>query len=319
METRKILMYVLGLILAVGLIAGAIFTLSSNSDNEDNNGIDGKPKVVTTNTIVNDVVSQVGGNKIDLNPLMKAGIDPHIYKPPAGDVTKMEDADIIFYSGLELEARMADTLVIMARDGKPTYSLGEGINKDQLIDPDDFEGKYDPHVWNDPLIWIQTVKVVEDGLVEIDPENEDYYRDNADAYRQKIQDAYDYGVKRINEIPEDRRVLITAHDAFGYFAIRYGFEVKSVQGTSTETEASPEDIRELSDFIVENQIRSIFIENITPGGTIDSVKRASEDKGWNVVIGGELYSDSLGEEGSEGDTYPKMHKANIDLIVDGLK
>ncbi len=319
MDARKILVYILGLILVIGFVVGAIFTLSSGSDDEDTASIEGKPKVVTTNTIVNDLVNQVGGDKIEITTLMKAGVDPHLYKPTAGDVSKMENADIIFYSGLELEARMADTLVIMARDGKPTYSLGEGINKDQLIEPDDFEGKYDPHVWNDPLLWIQTVKVVEDSLSELDPKNEEYYRNNAEEYRQKIQEAYNYGVGRINEIPEDRRILVTAHDAFGYFAIRYDFEVESVQGTSTETEASAKDVRYLSDMIVQKQIRSIFIENIAPGSTIDSVKKASEDKGWNVVIGGELYSDSLGEEGREADTYPEMHKANIDLIVDGLK
>jgi manganese/zinc/iron transport system substrate-binding protein len=313
------------LILAVvGIVVislGAAFVLvQSNSQDENNSDIASrKIKVVATNTIVADAVEHVGGDRIELENLMEVGVDPHIYKPTAGDVSKLEEADIIFYSGLELEARMADTLVMMARDGKLTYSLGEGINPDELIEPEEFEGKYDPHVWNDPLLWKQTVKVIEQGFSEIDPDNKETYQRNAEDYRSQIDEAYQYALERIEEIPEESRVLLTAHDAFGYFAIRYDFEVKSVQGTNTEAEASPQVIKELSDFVVERELKAIFVENIVPGGTIESVQESAKDKGQEVEIGGELYSDSLGEEGEEADTYPKMHKANIDIIVDSLK
>jgi manganese/zinc/iron transport system substrate-binding protein len=317
---RKYLILAVVAIVVLSLGAAFVLVQSNSRDEQGSEDISSrKIKVVATNTIVADAVKQVGGERIEMESLMGVGVDPHIYKPTAGDIDKLEEADIIFYSGLELEARMADTLVMMTREGKQTYSLGEGINKDELIEPEEFEGKYDPHVWNDPLLWKQTIKIIEDGFSEIDPDNKETYQTNAEEYRKQIDEAYEYGLQRIEEIPEESRVLLTAHDAFGYFAIRYDFEVRSVQGTNTEAEASPQVIKELSDFVVEREIKAIFVENIVPGGTIESVQESVKDKGHEVEIGGELYSDSLGEDGGEADTYPKMHRANIDIIVDALK
>ncbi|MDQ5824574.1 MAG: zinc ABC transporter substrate-binding protein [Chloroflexota bacterium] len=278
-----------------------------------------KIKVTTTVGMIKDIVLNVGGERVEAVGLMGPGVDPHLYKPSASDVQKLDDADIIFYGGLELEGRMTDTFVRIARSGKPTVAVSEGIDPSKLREPPEFQGKYDPHIWFDVLLWQEAVKAVNTELARLDPGSKDLYQRNTDAYLKQLDDLHNYVKEQILTIPEQSRVLITAHDAFGYFGQQYGMEVKGLQGTSTATEAGVGDVQGLTNLIVERQIKAIFVESSVPQATIEAVREAAQSKGWNVNIGGTLFSDAMGNEGTPEGTYVGMVRHNVDTIVKALK
>jgi manganese/zinc/iron transport system substrate-binding protein len=278
-----------------------------------------KIRVVATTGHVADLVKNVGGDRVEVSGLMGAGVDPHLYKPSAGDIRKLESADIIFYNGLELEGRMTDLFVKMARAGKPTVPVTDGIDETRLREPPEFEGKYDPHVWFDVSLWQETVPVVARELAKLDPGSQKLYEGNAQKYRQELADLHGYVQKRLGEVPPSSRVLITAHDAFGYFGQSYGFEVKGLQGVSTATEAGAADVQELAAFIAARQIKAIFVESSVPRATIEAVQAAVKAKGFDVAVGGELFSDALGADGTPEGTYVGMVRHNTDTIVKALK
>ena len=278
-----------------------------------------KIKVTTTVGMIKDIVLNVGGERVDAVGLMGPGVDPHLYKPSASDVQKLESADVIFYGGLELEGRMTDTFVRIARSGKPTVAVSEGIDPSKLREPPEFHGKYDPHIWFDVLLWEEAAKTVNHELARLDPTSKDLYQKNLDAYLKKLDDLHNYVKEQIATIPEASRVLVTAHDAFGYFGRQYGMEVKGLQGTSTATEAGVGDVQNLANLIVERKIKAIFVESSVPQATIEAVQQAAKSKGWNVVIGGTLFSDAMGNEGTPEGTYVGMVKHNVDTIVKALK
>ncbi len=281
----------------------------------------GKRKVQVTTTVgmITDIVKQVGGERVVVTGLMGPGVDPHLYKPSAGDVTKLESADVIFYGGLELEGRMTDTLVKLSRQGKRAVPVTEGIPQDRLREPPEFEGKYDPHVWFDVTLWQYAVKAVNKELAELDPGSKALYQKNSDAYLQQLDELHAYVKAQIATIPQQSRVLITAHDAFGYFGQQYGMEVRGLQGTSTATEASAADVQGLAQFITDRQIKAIFVESSVPKATVEAVQAAVKSKGWNVVIGGELFSDAMGNDGTPEGTYIGMVRHNVDIIAKSLR
>lgn len=273
--------------------------------------------IVATTGMVADAVANVGGERVDVEGLMGPGIDPHLYKASAGDVNKLEEADIIFYNGLELEGRMTDIFVRLA-SSKPTVAVTQDISPDFLREPPEFEGKYDPHIWFDVALWIDVVRTIESELSEIDPESADIYSENADEYVRELE-ALDVWVKEeVSKIPEQARVLITAHDAFGYFGAKYGLEVRGLQGISTQSEAGIADVQELADFIADNEIPAVFIESSVNESTIDAVREAVRAKGKDVTIGGTLFSDAMGEAGTEEGTYIGMVRHNVNTIVSAL-
>ena len=278
-----------------------------------------KIKVTTTVGMIKDIVLNVGGERVEAVGLMGPGVDPHLYKPSASDVQKLDDADVIFYGGLELEGRMTDTFVRIARSGKATVAVSEGIDPSKLREPPEFQGKYDPHIWFDVLLWQEAVKAVNTELAKLDPGSKDLYQRNTDAYLKQLDDLHNYVKEQIASIPEQSRVLITAHDAFGYFGQQYGMEVKGLQGTSTATEAGVGDVQGLTNLIVERKIKAIFVESSVPQATIEAVQQAAKSKGWNVNIGGTLFSDAMGNEGTPEGTYVGMVRHNVDTIVKALK
>lgn len=278
-----------------------------------------KIKVTATVGMIKDIVLNVGGERVEVVGLMGPGVDPHLYKPSASDVQKLDDADVIFYGGLELEGRMTDTFVRIARSGKPTVAVSEGIDPSKLREPPEFQGKYDPHIWFDVLLWQEAVKAINTELAKLDPGSKDLYQRNTDAYLKQLDDLHNYVKEQIATIPEQSRVLITAHDAFGYFGQQYGMEVKGLQGTSTATEAGVGDVQGLTNLIVERQIKAIFVESSVPQATIEAVQQAAKSKGWNVNIGGTLFSDAMGNEGTPEGTYVGMVRHNVDTIVKALK
>jgi manganese/zinc/iron transport system substrate-binding protein len=276
-----------------------------------------KVRVVTTVGMITDIVQQVGKERVDVTGLMGPGVDPHLYKATASDVKLLDSADIIFYGGLELEGRLTDVFVKMSRS-RPTVAVTDEVPEDKLREPTEFEGKYDPHIWFDVSLWQYAVKTVNTNLGELDPGSRDVYQQNADAYLKQLDDLHQYVKTQIATIPPASRVLITAHDAFGYFGQQYGIEVRGLQGTSTATEAGANDVQALADFIATRKIKAIFVETSVPESTIKAVQAAVKAKGHDVAIGGELYSDAMGAAGTPEGTYIGMVRHNVDTIVKAL-
>lgn len=278
----------------------------------------GKLNVVTTTTILADIVKNIGGDKLEVEALMGPGIDPHLYKASAGDVQKMINADFIIFNGLHLEGKMSDVFEKLNKSDVKTIAAADVLDNSKLIESEEFEGNYDPHIWFDVKLWMEIVDVIKDNLIELDSENKDIYISNSEKYKDELKKLNEYVISRAKELPDDKRILITAHDAFSYFGRAYGFQVKGLQGISTAAEAGTLDVKELADFISEKEIPAIFIESSVPTKNIEALQAAVKDRGFNVEIGGELFSDSLGDPGTGEGTYIGTVKFNIDTIVDAL-
>jgi manganese/zinc/iron transport system substrate-binding protein len=308
---RAAVISMLMLTLIAALIAPTLFPPAAGAQ-------DAPMQITTTTGMIADLAQNIGGDRVEVVSLMGPGVDPHLYKPSAGDIRKLEDADLIFYNGLELEGRMTDLLVKIARSGKPTVPVSENISPDLLREPPQFQGKYDPHIWFDVTLWQQAAQRVKDELATFDPGSDATYQANLDAYLAELDELNQYATDQIQSIPEGQRVLITAHDAFGYFGERYGIEVLGLQGTSTATEATAGDIQALSELIAERKIPAIFVESSVPPATIEAVQAAVRDRGFDVVIGGQLFSDAMGAAGTPEGTYIGMVRHNVDTIVGAL-
>lgn len=278
---------------------------------------DGKLTVVTTISQIADVVENVGGTAVEVNRLMGPGSDPHLYSPSAGDVTRLQNADVIFYNGLFLEAQMEDILEQLGEQ-KTVIPVAGTISPDLLLDSEDYEDEFDPHIWFDINLWSEATMVIRDTLIEADPENADAFTANADAYLAELSELDSWVESEISRIPADQRVLITAHDAFNYFGNAYGMEVMGLQGISTASEAGTADVQRLADFIADNKIRAIFVESSVSERNVEAVQAAVESRGWNVVIGGSLFSDAMGNSGTPEGTYIGMVRHNVETIVPAL-
>lgn len=274
-------------------------------------------RVVTTVGMLTDVVEQVGGDRVRVEGLMGPGVDPHLYKASEGDVRRLERADAIFFVGLHLEAKMADVLERIG-DRRLSRACGEGIPESALRRPAAFDGQFDPHVWFDVALWRGCVEEVRDRLAEADPAHAASYRANADRYLAELT-ALDAEVRRTTAtVPRERRVLVTAHDAFGYFGRAYGFEVVGLQGISTAAEAGARDVDELATFIATRRIPAIFVESSVAPRTIEAVREAVRARGFDVEIGGALFADAMGSAGTPEGTYVGMVRHNVRTIVSAL-
>jgi manganese/zinc/iron transport system substrate-binding protein len=274
--------------------------------------------IVATTGMIGDLVQNIGGERVVVTSLMGPGVDPHLYKASAGDVQKLEQADAIFYNGLELEGRMTDIFVKLAAM-RPTVAVADDVPADRLREPPEFHGKYDPHIWFDVTLWKYAAQRVEQELSRMDPSSAELYRRNYEAYDRQLDELHAYIQQQIATIPAPSRVLITAHDAFGYFGAQYGMEVRGLQGTSTATEAGAADVQALADFIAERGIKAIFVESSVNSATIEAVQAAVQAKGHDVAIGGQLFSDAMGQAGTSEGTYLGMVRHNVDTIVEALK
>jgi manganese/zinc/iron transport system substrate-binding protein len=274
-------------------------------------------RAVATTGMIGDAVTIIGGDRVQVTTLMGPGVDPHLYKASAGDVATLSRADIIFYNGLHLEAAMGDVLEEMNARTR-TVAVAEAIPESNLLAPPEFQGLYDPHVWFDVSLWRLAVESVRDGLIEIDPDGEEEYRQRAEDYLASLQDLDQHVMSEAQSVPPEKRVLITAHDAFNYFGRRYEFDVRGLQGISTATEAGAADIQGLADFIAERKIPAVFIESSVPVRSIEAVQAAVGSRGFIVSIGGELFSDAMGDPGTVEGTYAGMVRHNIDTVVTGL-
>lgn len=278
----------------------------------------GTPRVLTTTGMIADVAARIAGDAVEVDSLMPPGIDPHLYKASAGDVERLHGASVILYNGLHLEGKMGDILEKMAHD-RPVVAVAEAIPETMLREVSGFQGAYDPHVWFDVGLWARTIDPIVDELVRLAPGSADAMRARADALRDEFVALDAWVAESIASIPEDRRVLITAHDAFGYFGERYGIEVLGLQGISTLTEASLQDVDRLVDRIVASAVPAIFVEASVPRRSIEAVQAACADRGHAVGIGGQLFSDSMGAEGTVEGTFVGMVRHNVETIVEALR
>lgn len=274
-------------------------------------------RAVATTGMVADIVENVGGERVDVIMMMGPGIDPHSYKASEGDVTDLANADVVFYNGLHLEAQLGEVFERM--EGRiRAAAVAERIDPSMLVAPPQFEGAYDPHVWFDVSLWMEAVKETRDTLIEMDPGSEEIYQENAERYLVELEDLHEYVKSQVERVPPEKRVLLTAHDAFGYFGKAYGFNVQGLQGISTASEASTADVQRLVNFIVEHDIPALFVESSVPPRTIEAVQAAVRARGNDVEIGGELFSDAMGNPGTPEGTYVGMVKHNVDIIVGAL-
>lgn len=275
-------------------------------------------KVVCTTGMIADVVRNIGGDFVKIEQLMGADVDPHLYKVTAADVAKMNDADVIFYSGLHLEGKMTDALERMARN-KPVFPVTEYLDP-KLILTDEHKHP-DPHVWFDVAAWSEVAGVIGDALSMYDPTNaEDTYKKNTEKYRAELAKMHDEAKTKIASIkPREKRVLVTSHDAFRYFGRAYDIEVTGLQGISTEGEASLREINQLVDFIVARKVKAVFVETSVNQRNMQSLQDGCKARGHAVVLGGELFSDAMGKEGTPEGTYIGMIRHNVDTIVKALQ
>lgn len=270
--------------------------------------------IVTTCGMVTDIVREVAGNKARVLGLMGEGVDPHLYKPTRDDVAKLLQADVVFYSGLMLEGRMTDTFLKVARRGAPVFAVTELLDEKFLLEPKEFQGHTDPHVWMDVSGWMEAVKVVARSLGEVDAAHAAFYQANAKRYNLELAKLDAYAKKSIASIPQARRVLVTAHDAFNYFGRAYGIEVLGIQGISTESEAGVADINKLVDLLVQRKIPAIFVESSVSDKNIRALIEGANARGHPVRVGGELFSDAMGKPGTYEGTYIGMIDHNVTVI-----
>ena len=274
--------------------------------------------VVTTIGMVTDIVQQVAGDKARVTGLIGAGVDPHLYKPTRNDVAALLEADVVFYSGLMLEGKMADTFVKIARSGKPVHAVTELIDESLLLSPPEFQGHHDPHVWMDVSKWMKAVEAVAKSLAQYDAANAAYYQANAERYLAELGKLDAYAKQVIGSIPEKQRILVTAHDAFKYFGEAYKLEVRGIQGISTESEAGLQDINGLVETLVKNDVRAVFVETSVAEKNVRALIDGARARGKDVKIGGSLYSDAMGAAGTYEGTYVGMIDHNVTTIARAL-
>ena len=275
-------------------------------------------KAVTTTGMIADLARQVGGDRVVVEQLMGPGVDPHVYKPTSTDAAKLSGADVIFYNGLMLEGRMGDLFTRLARGGKKVFAVADRVPQDRLLEPPEFEGHYDPHLWFDVGLWAETVPALVAGFSEADPAGKADYERNGAALASRLAALDAWCKETAGKVPAGRRVLVTSHDAYNYFGRAYGFKVVGLQGVSTVSEAALADMASLADFIKAQKVPAIFVESsVNPA----AIRRVAEDAG--ARVGGEIFSDAMGgpgEKRGEFDvgTYDGMVRYNMTTITEAL-
>ena len=275
-------------------------------------------RVTATTGMVADIVRQVAGDRGEVTAIIGEGIDPHLYVPTRSDVAALMEANIVFYSGLLLEGKMTDTLIRIARSGRPVHAVTELVDESALLAPEEFAGHFDPHLWMDVSGWMQAVEAVTGALAEFDPSGAAGYRDRAAAYSATLTELHDYALRVVGSIPERQRILITAHDAFNYFGRAYGLEVEGIQGMSTESEAGLDRINRLVDLLVTRQIGAVFVETTIAERNVRALIEGAAARSHTVVVGGELFSDAMGQPGTYEGTYVGMLDHNITTVARAL-
>lgn len=296
-------------------IALAIILFNCKDNKKDN----GKLNVVTTTTMITNLVQNIGGEHINLQGLMGSGVDPHLYKASEGDVSKLANADLIFYNGLHLEGKLVEVFEKMDSQKTKTIAIADALDQNTLIGSEYFASNYDPHIWFNINYWIQATQFIVTKLSNAIPEQATTFKTNGENYISQLNILKTKLETKIETLPQDKRILVTAHDAFNYFGKYFNFEVVGLQGLSTATEAGVQDVQKLAAFIIEKNIKAIFVESSVPKRTIEALQAAVKSKNHEVAIGGTLYSDALGDANTIEGTYIGMFEYNVNTIVNALK
>jgi manganese/zinc/iron transport system substrate-binding protein len=309
------------------VLAGILIGAGCNSESQDSDSKDksasstqakatpGPIDVVVSVGMVADLVRNIGGDHVSVTQLCGSTVDPHLHKATRDDVSRLMKADMIFYSGLMLEGKMAEVLSKLSKE-KPVVAVADAIRPD--LHSDSAEEHPDPHLWMDVSTWTKAVDVIEKRLAEFDPTHADDFANNADLYEAEMVRLHQYGEKIMKTIPESARVLVTSHDAFNFFGLAYHVEVDAVQGISTESEAGLTQINQLVDKLVEKKVRAVFFESSVPRKNIIALIEGARSRGHEVASGGELFSDAMGPEGTYEGTYIGMMDHNLTTIVRAL-
>lgn len=288
------------------------------SQDVDESGAGGPLQITATIAMIGDLVSRIGGEHVAVQTMIGEGIDPHLYKPTSKDVKQLIASDLVFYNGLKLEGKMGDVLARVSEKGKPVKAVTEAIleQKDYLIESG--EEHYDPHVWMDVQGWMRGVNVITETLCLIRPEHTADFEANAATLTTELKRLDDYARSALATIPADQRMLVTAHDAFGYLAKAYGLEVRGIQGISTESEAGVRDLGELVEMIADRQIPAVFVESSVSDKNVRALIEGAAARGHEVRIGGQLFSDAMGASGTYEGTYIGMIDHNVTTITRAL-
>lgn len=273
--------------------------------------------VVATTGMIADAAREIGGDAVTVRALMGPGVDPHAYRQTRTDIVALANADLVLWNGLYLEAQMEEFLRGLGDSGK-VVAVAEQIPQNLLIGSEEYQGRFDPHVWMNPNLWTRVVVSIRDALIAARPESEATFRANADTYLRKVADLARYSTEVLSTVPAESRVVLSSHDAFNYFGNAYGFEVVGIQGLSTESEAGLKRIGELVDLLVERKIRAVFVETSVSDRNIRALIEGAAARGHEVVVGGELYSDAMGEPGTYQGTYMGMIDHNVTTIARAL-
>jgi manganese/zinc/iron transport system substrate-binding protein len=267
--------------------------------------------------MIADAAREVGGDLVEVRALMGPGVDPHAYRQTRSDIVAMAEADLVLWHGLFLEAQMEEFLRDLAGD-RNVVAVAESLPADLLVAHDDYEDRYDPHVWMDPDLWSRVVLNVRDALIVTAPAHEAAFRANADAHLEELEELARYAAEVLSSVPAERRVLVTAHDAFNYFGSAYGFEVRGIQGISTESEAGLQRVAELVDLLVDRRIGAVFVESSVSDRNVRALIEGAAAEGHEVAVGGTLFSDAMGEAGTYEGTYLGMIDHNATTIARAL-
>jgi manganese/zinc/iron transport system substrate-binding protein len=298
------------IVIGFGLLMGACTQKKTHQN--------GKLNIVTTTGMIKDAVENIVGDRANVTALMGPGVDPHLYKATQGDLEKLTSADIIFYNGLHLEGKMGDVLEKLGRQ-KPVIAIAENIPDSLLRTIPGFDNTHDPHIWFDVKLWSTALNTITSFMVTYDSASAEIYKKQSSNYLARLDSLHTAVKQQLAQIPQQQRVLITAHDAFGYFGDAYAIEVRGLQGISTVSEFGLKDVTELVNFIIERKIKAIFVETSVSHKSINAVVEGCNQKGWPVNIGGSLYSDAMGEAGTPQGNYIGMVNANVNTIVTALK
>ena len=298
------------------IIAFVALLISCKSKEKEENG---KLQIVTTTTMITDLVKQIGGDYVEVKGLMGAGVDPHLFKASEGDVSKLFNADVVIYNGLHLEGKLEDVFEKMRHQSKKIIAVSDVIDRSELIGSEYFASNYDPHIWFDLNHWEKITSFVSAQLSAIDTANAASFQSNSIDYLKRLKTLKIAVETALSNLPKEKRILVTAHDAFNYFGQAFDFKVVGLQGLSTATEAGVQDVQKMASFIIENKIKAIFVESSVPKRTVEALQASVQSKGHEVVIGGTLFSDALGSDGTIEGTYTGMYIYNVNTIVNALK
>jgi manganese/zinc/iron transport system substrate-binding protein len=303
--------YTLYILIIIGLLVSCNTKKDSNSETK-------KISIVTTTGMIKDAAVNIAGDKAEVIALMGPGVDPHLYKATQGDLQKLTNADIVFYNGLHLEGKMGEVLERLSHM-RPVIAVTSEIPDSLLREVPGFGGTHDPHIWFNVKLWKEAAKTIGEFMAEFDSDNQLYYEIRTQRYLSTLDSLHTAVQAKVLEIPESQRILITAHDAFGYFGDAYNIQVRGLQGISTVSEFGLKDVTELVNYIISKKIKAIFVESSVSPKSIEAIQEGCRSKGWKVAIGGSLYSDAMGAEGTPEGTYVGMVNANVNTIVNALK